>query len=188
MTMKLKNLIWCLVLALGSAGGCASSPVEIPETLQNQIDPTLTFPEVIQHPGAYQGKMLLLGGEVLSAKRLAEGSRLEVLQLPLDEYQRPVATRTDSQGRFIAMEKAFLDPAMFPANTQVTLVGEVTGTVSAKLDEMDYQFPAVVIRHLYVWKDPALIQESKSGPWYSIFGGGSTGGRVGGGVGVGIGF
>jgi outer membrane lipoprotein len=186
--MKLRDLLVCVVLALGSAGGCASSPVEIPEILQNQIDPTLTFSDVIQRAGDYQGKMLMLGGEVLSAKRLAEGTRLEVLQLPLDEYQRPVATRTDSQGRFIAMENAFLDPAMFPPNTQVTLVGEVTGTVSAKLDEMDYQFPALVIRYLYVWKEPALIQESHSGPWYSIFGGGSTGGRVGGGVGVGIGF
>ncbi|MCA9422609.1 MAG: Slp family lipoprotein, partial [Nitrospira sp.] len=96
--MKLKNFIWCLVLALGSAGGCASSPVEIPEILQNQIDPTLRFSDVIQHPEAYQGKMLMLGGEVLSAKRLAEGTRLEVLQIPLDEYQRPVLTRTDSQG------------------------------------------------------------------------------------------
>ena len=188
MKLKRKHLIWCLVLVLVSAVGCASSPVEIPEMLQNQIDPTLTFSQVIQHPGTYQGKMLMLGGEVLSARRLAEGTRLEVLQLPLDEYQRPVATRTDSQGRFMAMEKAFLDPAMFSGNTQVTLVGEVTGTVSAKLDEMDYQFPAVVIRYLYVWKDPALIQASHSGPWYSIFGGGSTGGPVGGGVGLGIGF
>ncbi len=188
MHMKQKSLIWCLVLTLGSAGGCASSPMEIPETLQNQIDPTLTFSQVIQHPGSYQGKMLVLGGEVLSAKRLAEGTRLEVLQLPLDDYQRPLMTRTDSQGRFFAIEKAFLDPAMFPPNTLITIVGEVTESVAGKLDEMDYQFPSVVIKDLYVWKDPSLTQESNSGPWYSIFGGGSTGGRVGGGVGVGIGF
>ena len=112
----------------------------------------------------------------------------EVLQLPLDEYRRPLVNRTDSQGRFIAMEKAFLDPAMFPPNTLITIVGEVTGTLAGKLDEMDYQFPSVVIKDLYVWKDPSLTQESNAGPWYSIFGGGSTGGRVGGGVGVGIGF
>lgn len=186
--MKLRDLIGCLVLGLANAGGCASSPMEIPETLQNQIDPTLTFSQMIQNPGSFQGKMLVLGGEVLSAKRLAEGTRLEVLQLPLDEYQRPVVTRTDSQGRFLAMEKAFLDPAMFPPNTLITIVGEVTEKVAGKLDEMDYQFPAVVIKNLYVWKDPSLTQESNAGPWYSIFGGGSTGGRVGGGVGVGIGF
>ncbi len=186
--MKLRDLPGCVVLGLVLMGGCASSPMEIPETLQNQIDPTLTFSQVIQDPASYQGKMLVLGGEVLSAKRIAEGTRLEVLQLPLDDYQRPLVTRTDSQGRFLAMEKAFLDPAMFPSNTLVTIVGEVTESVAGKLDEMDYQFPLVVIKHLYVWKDPSLTQESNSGPWYSIFGGGSTGGPVGGGVGVGIGF
>jgi outer membrane lipoprotein len=184
--MKLKDLLVCVVIGLVLMGGCASSPMEIPETLQSQIDPTLTFSQVIQHPGSYQGKTLVLGGEVLSAKRLEEGTRLEVLQLPLDDSQRPIVTRTDSEGRFIAMETAFLDPAMFPPNTQVTIVGEVTGTVVAKLDEMDYQFPTVVIKHLYVWKEPSLAQKGNSGPWYSIFGGGSTGGRVGGGVGIGF--
>ncbi|MEO8326111.1 MAG: Slp family lipoprotein, partial [Nitrospirota bacterium] len=157
--MKLKNLIGCVWLGLVLMVGCASSPMEIPETLQNQIDPTLTFSQVIQNPGSYQGKMFVLGGEVLSAKRLAEGTRLQVLQLPLDDYQRPLVTRTDSQGRFLAIEKAFLDPAMFPPNTLITIVGEVTGTVAGKLDEMDYQFPSVVIKDLYVWKDPSLTQE-----------------------------
>lgn len=186
--MKLRDLLGCVVLGLGLVGGCASSPMVIPETLKNQIDPGITFSQILQRPESYQGKMLVLGGEVLSARRLTEGTRLEVLQLPLDDSQRPVSTRTDSQGRFLAMEKAFLDPAMFPPNTQVTIVGEVTGTIAAKLDEMDYQYPTVVIKHLHVWNEPILAQESNSGPWYSIFGGGSTGGRVGGGVGIGIGF
>jgi outer membrane lipoprotein len=186
--MKLKNFFVCMLLGLGWLGGCASSPVVVPETLKNQVDPGLTFSQILQHPESYQGKMMILGGEVLSAKRHTEGTRLEVLHLPLDNSQQPVVTRTDSQGRFLATEKAFLDPAMFPANTRVTIVGEVTGTIAAKLDEMDYQYPAVVIKHLHVWKDPPLAQEDNSGPWYSIFGGGSTGGRVGGGVGIGIGF
>ena len=160
----------------------------VPETLQSQIEPSLTFSQLLQGPEAYQGKMIVLGGEVLSAKRRAEGTRLEVLQLPLDDSQRPVVTRTESQGRFLAMEKAFLDPAMLPLNTRVTIVGEVTKTIAANLDEMDYQYPTVVIKHLHVWKEPALAQESNSGPWYSIFGGGSSGGRVGGGMGIGIGF
>lgn len=177
-----------MLLGLAWVGGCASSPMVVPETLQDQVDPALTFSQILQRPEAYQGKILVLGGEVLSSKRLAEGTRLEVLQLPLDDSQRPIVTRTESQGRFLAMEKDFLDPAMFPSNTQVTIVGEVTGTSAAKLDEMDYQYPTVVIKHLHVWKEPPLAQEGSSGPWYSIFGGGSTGGRVGGGVGIGIGF
>lgn len=186
--MKLRDLIVCLMLGLAWVGSCASSPMVIPETLQNQIDPGLTFQQLLQSPESYQGKIIMLGGEVLSAKRLAEGTRLEVLQLPLDDSRRPVVTRTESQGRFLAMEKDFLDPAMFPPNTRVTIVGEVTGIIAAKLDEMDYQYPTMVIKYLHVWKESPLAQEGNSGPWYSIFGGGSTGGRVGGGVGIGIGF
>jgi len=186
--MKLRDLLGWVVLGLGSVGGCTSSPMEIPETLKNQIDPGITFSQILQHPESFQAKMIMLGGEVLSARRLAEGTRLEVLQLPLDDFQRPVVTRTASQGRFLAMEETFLDPAMFPPNTRVTIVGEVTGTIAAKLDEMDYRYPTVMIKHLHVWKESALAQEDTSGPWYSIFGGGSSGGRVGGGVGIGIGF
>lgn len=176
------------MLCLGWMGGCASSPMVVPDTLKNQVDPGLTFPQLLQNSESYHGKILMLGGEVLSAKRLAEGTRLEVLQLPLDDAQRPALTRTDSQGRFLAIEKEFLDPAMFPQNTRVTIVGEVTGTTLSKLDELDYQYPTVVIKQLHVWKDPPMGQEGNSGPWYSIFGGGSTGGRVGGGLGIGIGF
>lgn len=186
--MKLKIFMMCMVLCLGWMGGCASSPVAVPEPLKKQVDPTLTFSQLRQDPKAFEGKMIVLGGEVLSAKRLTEGTRLEVLQLPLDDDERPVVTRTDSQGRFFAIEKDFLDPAMFPSNTQVTIVGEVVGTIDAKLDEMNYQYPTVMIKHLHAWKDQPLAQEGNSGPWYSIFGGGSTGGRVGGGLGIGIGF
>jgi outer membrane lipoprotein len=186
--MKLSDLIMCVLLGLAWVGGCASSPMVIPETLKNQVDSGITFPQLLQGSESHQGKMLVLGGEVLSAKRLAEGTRLEVLQLPLDDDKRPIATRTESQGRFLAMEKDFLDPAMFPLNTRVTIVGEVTGTITAKLDEMEYQYPTVVIKYLHVWKEPPLAQEGSSGPWYSIFGGGGSGSRVGGGVGIGIGF
>jgi outer membrane lipoprotein len=186
--MMRRNLLIGMILILGVMAGCSSSPTVVPDGLQSQIDPVLTFSQVLQEPESHQGKLIILGGEVLSAKRLAEGTRLEVLQLPLDDSQRPVSIRTDSQGRFFAMQKDFLDPAMFPPNTQVTIVGEVTGTANAKLDEMAYQYPTVMIKNLHVWKEQPLAQSRNSGPWYSIFGGGSTGGRGGGGVGIGIGF
>jgi outer membrane lipoprotein len=177
-----------MVVGLCGGGGCSSSSMTVPDAIEKQVDPGLTFSQILQNPESNQGKVILLGGEVVSAKRLAEGTRLEVLQLPLDDSRSPVVSRTESKGRFFAIEKSFLDPAMFPENTRVTIVGEVTESTPAKLDEMDYQFPTVVIKHLHVWKDPPLAQEGNPGPWYSIFGGGSTGGRGGGGVGIGIGF
>lgn len=186
--MKLKDCIGCLLLGLAGVGGCESSSMMVPETLQNQVDPVITFPQLLQHPGSYQGKMIMLGGEVLSARRLAEATRLEILQLPLDDSQQPVTTLTDSQGRFFAIEKAFLDPAMFPPNTRVTIVGEVTTPIDAKLDEMDYQYPAVVIKHLHVWQEPPLAQGSSFSPWLSVFGDGGFGRWTGGGLRIGTAF
>lgn len=179
-----KKALWCFVLL----AGCTSGPEVVPETLQSQIDPQVTFQEIIQQPEAFQGKLVVLGGEVLHAKRTSEATQLEILQLPLDDSQRPSLTKTDSQGRFLAFERTFLDPATFPPGTRVTVVGEVTGGKTAQLDEMAYHYPTLTIKHLQVWNKEAEELQGSSGPWYSIFGGGATGGRVGGGVSIGVGF
>ena len=179
-----------LFLALLMFGpGCTSGPEVVPEAFKANIDSTVTFPMVLEEPTVHQGTMVLLGGEVLTAKRLKEGTRLEILQLPLDGSEEPVLDLAASQGRFFAFESSsFLDPATLPPNTRITLVGEITGATRDNLDEMEYRYPMVTIKHLHVW--PKIEPDSTwdSGPRYSIFGGGSSGGRVGGGVGIGIGF
>lgn len=55
----------------------------------------------IASPAAHTEKMVVLGGEVLSAKRLPEGTLIEVLQLPTERLQ-PVLTAHQSEGRFLA--------------------------------------------------------------------------------------
>jgi outer membrane lipoprotein len=187
MGIHLFGIMLGVILMFGA--GCTSGPEVVPEVFKASIDPTITFPKMIEEPTFHQGRMVLLGGEVLTAKRLKKGTRLEILQLPLDGSEEPVFDRAASQGRFFAFESSsFLDPATLPPNTRVTLVGEITGATRAKLDEMQYRYPTVTIKHLHVWPELELDQPGDSGPRYSIFGGGSTGGRVGGGVGIGIGF
>lgn len=186
MDLRLSGILLSVLLLCGS--GCASGPDVVPENFKTQIDPSLTFSKILQEPENHQGAVVLLGGQVLSAKRLPEGTRLEILQLPLDSSEEPVLDRTVSQGRFLAFEPSFLDPATLPLNTRVTLVGEVTGSTNANLDEMEYRYPTVRIKHLHVWPDPQFNQSGSPGPRYGIFGGGGTGGGVGGGVSIGIGF
>lgn len=159
--------------------GCVSGNV-VPAALQAQIDKTLTFPQLRDSPDSYRGHLMVLGGEVLSAKRLKDGTRIEVLEIPLDRSLQPEIDRTTSQGRFIAVQKEFLDPATIPPGTRLTLVGEVTGFVADKLDETDYTYPLVEIKSLKVWPHG----ETLSGlphyyyppfyywrPYYHIFGG-----------------
>lgn len=129
--------------------GCASYNV-VPRTLRSQVDESLTFAQIKEFPDAYRGRVVVWGGEVLSAKRLKDATRIEVLQLPLDN-QQPVYDRTASQGRFLAYEREFLDPATLPAGTQVTIVGEITGAITLPLDEAEYTYPTLEVKSLTVW-------------------------------------
>ncbi|HEX9743512.1 MAG TPA: Slp family lipoprotein [Nitrospiraceae bacterium] len=148
MPIRLLSILGATFLA-----GCASGSV-IPASLQAQLDKSLTFPQLRELPDSYRGHLLVLGGEVLSAKRLKEGTRIEVLEIPLDGSLQPGLDRTASRGRFIAVQKEFLDPATIPPGTRLTLVGEVTGAVTDKLDETDYTYPTVEIKALKVWQRP----------------------------------
>src|SRR5881397_2633251 len=128
--------VCCLLVS-----GCASSrqdtfPLEyqLPPELQRQVEQRVSFANVKADPAAYKGRIILLGGEVLKAKRLADRTRLEILHLPLNEFNEPVMNRTVSQGRYLAFQKEFLDPATVPPGTRVTVVGEVTGTTEGDLD------------------------------------------------------
>jgi len=163
-----------LTLALGCAGG----PLPIPDALAPQIDKDVSFAQLIENPDDHVGKLVVLGGQVLQAKRLSDATRIEVLQLPLGHSERPAFQRTSSQGRFFAYEKKFLDPAILSDQPQVTIVGEVTGLATANLNETEYRYPTIAIKHMHVWETHAQDQQQGFG----------VGLGIGGGVGIGTGF
>lgn len=184
MNMIRYGLIGLLVVA----AGCTSTQV-VPESLEPQIDKTATFEQIIASPDSYRGKVVLLGGEVLKAKAMKEGTQLEVLQLPLDGDQEPELDRMQSKGRFLALQKEFLDPATVADGTRVTIVGEVTGASVEKMDEADYRFPTLDVKHLHRWERRREDHPSAAGPWWGVFGGvgvGGGGSRSGGGISIGF--
>lgn len=185
--MSVLRLLHSLVVIVVLLPGCASSPDVIPESLEPQVDKSLTFNQLLESPDSYKGRMVVLGGQVLKARRVQDGTQLEVLQLPLDDSHRPALQRTGSQGRFLARHAASLDPATISDNTPVTIVGEVTGATTQRLDESEYRYPTLDVKHLHVW-EPGYA----SSPWWrgidvgvGVFGGS---GGSGGGVGIGTGF
>lgn len=95
---------------------------------------------------------------------MKEGTRLEVLHLPLDHKQEPVMDRMQSQGRFLALETQNLDPATLPPGSRISLVGEVTGSTTLPLDESDYTYPVLTIKNVYLW--PTLEQQYRYWPGY----------------------
>ena len=144
----------------------------------------------MEAPDSHRGKVIVVGGEVLRAKALKGGTQLEVLQLPLDGDQEPVTNRMESKGRFLALQKEFLDPATIAEGARVTIIGEVTGSSIEKMDEADYRFPTLDVKHLHRWDAKRTEEHPVSGPWWNVFGGVGFGGgtRSGGGISIGTGF
>ena len=136
--------------------GCASQSI-IPLDIEKQVDQTLSFAQIKEAPTTYQGKVLVLGGEVLDAMRLKKHTRLTVLQLPTGRNHAPTMDRTMSRGRFLAFQTEFLDPATVPSGTRVTIVGKVSGAITELLDEMDYTYPTFTIEFLKVWPEAGQI-------------------------------
>jgi len=164
---------------------CSCSPQVIPKELEGQVDRKVSFLQVKESPATYTGRMVVLGGEVLSAKRGNDSTRIELLQLPLDGSLQPVSDRTTSQGRFLAIQNAFLDPATVPVGTPVTIIGEMTGTTTLPIDDVQYTYPTLAIRHLKVWERlPPGVRPPVS---IGIGGGVGSGGGFGG-IGGGVGF
>ena len=186
--MRLKTSFVGLALA-GFLTGCATSERIIPEPLEAQVDKSVTFQQLRESPDSYTGRLVVLGGQVLKAKRLRDGTQLEILQLPLDEW-RPRPERQESQGRFLAIQREFLDPATVTDDTPVTIVGEVTGVTTQHLDETEYRYPTLEVKHLKVWDGrTSPYYGRRPGPWWGISGGvGFGGGGSRSGVGIGVGF
>ncbi len=156
-------LLFCLA---AFCTGCSTSyKATLSPALAEHIEPSLTFPQIKESPDSFKGKLVILGGQVLAAKRLKETTQLTILQLPLIDDREPTTELTQSQGRFIAEQQEFLDPATVPSGTRITLVGELSGSVTQSLDETVYTYPTLIMKHFKVW--PAHHSDyERYGPYY----------------------
>jgi outer membrane lipoprotein len=143
-----RTLLSTVALLLTLAGCASTQETGDGSDAQTQA---LTFLQVKAAPDSLKGQAVVFGGVVLTARRLKDGTRIEILQLPLDRSTRPGYDLTRSQGRFIALQREFLDPATLPSGTRITVTGEVSGSITLPLDETDYTYPVIDIKQLHVW-------------------------------------
>jgi outer membrane lipoprotein len=136
--------------------GAATLDKMVPTDLRHEIDASISFPELKAAPEKHEGKVVMLGGVVLHSRRLMEQTELEVLELPLNAALAPARDRARSEGRFLAVQKEFLDPAVYPAGTPITVIGEFKGRRVKPLDGTDYTYPVLEIKHITDWKQPQL--------------------------------
>ncbi|MGE0473276.1 MAG: Slp family lipoprotein [Nitrospirales bacterium] len=161
--------IWAIFHSWILMAGCSTPYVAtLPGDLASRVDLHLNFLQIKESPDSHKGKLVMLGGQILEARRLKDSTQLIILQLPLIDEQEPVTELTQSQGRFIANQQEFLDPATVPSGTRVTVVGEISGSQSQSLDETTYDYPTVIIKNLKVW--PKISLGSYLYPPYPYYG------------------
>jgi len=138
---------WLVIVAALAVAGCA--PVISQESLKT-VEQEIRFDQVLENPDAYRGTVLLLGGEIIKTENMPNKTVIIVLQRPLGYRQEP-ASEGESKGRFIVSAPDFLDPAIYRPRRKITVVGSVMGKEVRPLGELEYAYPVIEKKELYIW-------------------------------------
>jgi len=142
---------WLVIVAALAVAGCAT--VISQESLKT-VDQEIRFEQVLENPDAYRGTVVLLGGEIIKTENMPNKTVIIVLQRSLAYRQEP-ASEGESKGRFIVSAPDFLDPAIYRPRRKITVVGSVMGTEVRPLGELEYAYPVIEKKELYIWPPEA---------------------------------
>jgi outer membrane lipoprotein len=150
---------WLMVLAF-TAVGCSHV---ISDAVRQQVDTQVTFQALHANPEAFKGRIVLFGGQIVETQNTQEGTVLEVVQKPLDSYDRPALTDY-SEGRFMALCDRYLDAAVYTKDRGVTVAGRVLGARAGQIGEMQYTYPLLSCLELHLWPQVMAIE-----PRYGVY-------------------
>jgi len=148
-THRLAPGIDSLFLAIALTAGC-SSPIS--KSVRTEIDPKISFQQLRDQPASYEGRTVLLGGEIIRTHNKPEGTTIEILQKELDRRGRPKG-KDETGGRFRVFASGFLDPVVYCPGRRVTIAGAVAGCQVEKVGEVDYAYPLLGAREIHLWQD-----------------------------------
>jgi outer membrane lipoprotein len=156
--------MWFLIGCLALVGlGCAHV---VSAPLRQQAEPSIAFAELRANPEAFKGRTVILGGEILQTTNLREGTRLEILQRPLNSSGAPTLTDTTG-GRFMAFCQEYLDPAVYAPRRRITVAGQVLGSHTGKVGEVDYLYPLISCEELHLFPSASAELRRYAGyPWW----------------------
>lgn len=139
--------VWIMTVAALVVAGCAA--VISQESLKT-VDQDIRFEQLLENPDAYRGKVVLLGGEIINTENVPNKTVIVVLQRSLGYNKKP-DSEGESKGRFIVSTPGFLDPAIYRPRRKITVVGSVMGKQVRPLGELEYAYPVIEKKELYIW-------------------------------------
>lgn len=134
-------------VVLLSITGCA--PV-ISKQVREQVNPNITADEVFKDPERYKGETIIVSGNIIETENTKEGTLIKILQHPATSRGRPKDVDT-SAGRFLASVDHYLDPVIYAKGRAITIAGEVQGIQTLPVGEVQYTYPVIHAREIYIW-------------------------------------
>lgn len=125
---------------------CSNLPVNI----KNPPAVEVRYQQALSESNSVKNYPVRWGGTVIEVENRTDESRMQLLYYPLTSYGRPKLDLTPT-GRFMAVSKQFLDPAIYVEGTEMTVTGHLAGTVQQSVDQKSVTVPLVEIDDFYVW-------------------------------------
>lgn len=113
---------WLILVFFLALEGCVPA---ISPSLQQEAGPAVGFAELTAHPDTYKGRLVILGGLVMSVQPRQQGSLLEVDQRQMDERFYPIGAT--SGGTFLVESDEWLNSKWYLPKSKVVVAGLVEG-------------------------------------------------------------
>jgi outer membrane lipoprotein len=157
----MRNLL-CIAFLPVVLAGCIS----IPEPLSGEFD-TIPSPDAANERDV--GRTLLWGGTLVEARPGEAATCLELLARPLDSQRRP-RLGDETHGRFRACHGEFLDPEIFAAGRELTVVGRLAAFEVDSVGEYSYRFPILRTETVHLWPERPEIDRRYYDPFWRYHG------------------
>lgn len=156
-SIKLFLLVTSLLFA-----GCASN---VPESIRTSQAVVISVNQAKSDPQSYSGQNVRWGGDIASVKPMQNETLVEVVGRELGSQGRPKDNDVSS-GRFMASIPGFIDPVIYKEGRQMTVVGNLSGSMKQSIGEHQYDYPIVAVELYHLWEPLPQISPYDRYPWY----------------------
>jgi outer membrane lipoprotein len=115
-----------------------------------QADRGITFKQLQADPDAHAGKIVILGGTLVSVLNQKKGALIEIAEKKLDYWGKPRRTEK-SGGHFQVLHQGYLDAMLYAPGRDITVAGEVVGSGDRPAAGIESTFVLLRSRELKIW-------------------------------------
>jgi outer membrane lipoprotein len=139
--------------------GCSSLPTDLASDDEELISDYSTWTAL----APVEPISLRLGGVIADIQNLSDKTRIELVNLPIDDSGKPNINK-QPRGRFIVYLPGFVDPVTYAEGRLVTVLGKSAGEEDALVGKYEYTFPVLEADALHLWtvKERVVMMEQGS--------------------------